>query len=150
MALLPMLLQGIPEAPPLNPIARWEGIFPVIEAMHICGFTLLVRTVAILDLRRLGVWLRRRPVCQTASELSLRILSGTVIRLTTGPYLLSSDPGEYVQVPAFRNKTIFLALALIFHFTVIRKATAPTGGEEPLGCVALQAPFHWRFGFAFC
>jgi hypothetical protein len=133
VALLQMLLQGIPEAPPLNPIARWEGVFPVVEAIHICGFTLLVGTVAILDLRLLGVWLRRRPVWQLARELSPWIRTGIAVQLITGPYLLSSDPGEYIQVPAFRNKMIFLALALLFHFTVIRKATAPTEPAAPLG-----------------
>ena len=41
------LLQGIPEALPLNPIARWEWVFPVVEAVHICGFSLLVGTIVI-------------------------------------------------------------------------------------------------------
>ncbi|MGC2333480.1 MAG: DUF6644 family protein [Candidatus Acidiferrales bacterium] len=127
------VLQGIPEAAPLNPIARWEWVFPVVESIHICGFSLLVGTVTILDLRLLGLSLLRQTVAQLARQLSPWILTGILIQLITGPYLLSSDRSEYWQVPAFRNKMVFLALALIYHFTVIRKATAPVEASQPLG-----------------
>ena len=40
--LLCSMLQGLPEAAPLNPIARWVAVFPIVESLHICGFTLLV------------------------------------------------------------------------------------------------------------
>src|SRR5208282_379142 len=137
------VLQGIPEALPLNPIARWEWVFPVVESIHICGFTLLVGTVVILDLRLLGVFLRSQPVSRLARELAPWIWAGIVIQLTTGPYLFSADPHEYVQIAAFRNKILFLLAVLIFHFTVIRKATAPAEASMPLGwrkpaaCVSL-------------
>ena len=131
--LLLHILQGVYEPPSLNPIARWEWVFPVVESLHICGFTLLVGTVAILDLRLLGAFLRRQPVSWLARELAPWIWTGIVIQLITGPYLFSSDPGDYIQVPAFRNKMILFLLALIFHFTVIRKATQPTEDSVPLG-----------------
>jgi hypothetical protein len=131
--MLLLLLQGIPEPPPLNPITRWNGVFPVIEGIHICGFTLLVGTILILNFRILGVWLRRYTISNLAKELSPWIWTGIIIQLTTGPYLLSSDPSEYWEVPAFRNKMLFLLIALIFHFTVIRKATSPTGDSVPAG-----------------
>ena len=130
---LAYLLQGIPEAAPLNPIARWEWVFPVVESIHICGFALLVGTIVILDLRLLGLVLRGQAVSKIAKALAPWIWAAILIQLTTGPYMLSSDPGEYLQVPAFRNKMLFLLLALIFHFTVIRKATAPREESAPLG-----------------
>jgi hypothetical protein len=131
--LLAALMQGIPEAAPLNPIARWTWVFPVIETLHICGFTLLVGTVAILDLRLLGVYLKRQTVSQIARDLAPWIWTGIIVQLITGPYLLSSDAGEYIQVAAFRTKMVLFLVALIYHFTVIRKATAPAGDSAPLG-----------------
>ncbi len=137
------LLQGIPEALPLNPIARWEWVFPVVEAVHICGFSLLVGTILILDLRLLGWCLKRQPASAIARGLAPWIWIGIAIQLITGPYLFSSDPREYVQVPAFRNKMLFLVLALLFHFTVIRKATEPSrdaaspAWRKPAACVSL-------------
>jgi hypothetical protein len=138
--LLAYLLQGIPEAAPLNPIARWEWVFPIVESIHILGFTLLVGCVAILDLRLMGVWFRRQTISQLAKALSPWILTGIAIQLITGPYLLSSDAGEYIQVAAFRVKMILFAVALLYHFTVMRKATAPSGDSAPLG---------WRMPAAF-
>jgi hypothetical protein len=131
--MLAHMLQGVPEAIPLNPIARWVWVFPVVESLHICGFTLLVGTVTILDLRLLGLFFRDRPVSQIAADLAPWTLAGILTQLITGAYLFSGDPHEYVQVQAFRTKMLLLLLALIFHFTVIRKATAPAQDSAPLG-----------------
>ena len=131
--MLAHILQGVPEAIPLNPIARWVWVFPVVESLHICGFTLLVGTVTILDLRLLGLFFRDRPVSQIAADLSPWTLTGILTQLITGAYLFSGDPHEYVQVQAFRSKMLLLLLALIFHFTVIRKATSPSRDSAPLG-----------------
>ncbi len=131
--LLAYILQAHPEALPLNPIARWEWVFPIVESIHICGFTLVVGSVVILDFRLLGICLRRQPISRIAQELSRWIWGGILLQLTTGPYLFSADPHEYVQIAAFRNKMLFFLFALIFHFTVIRKATAPTADSAPLG-----------------
>ena len=141
--LLTLIFQGRPEALPLNPIARWEWVFPIVESIHICGFVLLVGSIVILDLRLLGIGLRSQPVSRLARELAPWIWVGIAIQLTTGPYLFSGDPHEYVQIAAFRNKMLFLLLALVFHFTVIRKATSPAKDADPLGwrrpaaCVSL-------------
>ncbi|HXA75869.1 MAG TPA: DUF6644 family protein [Candidatus Acidoferrales bacterium] len=131
--LLTFIVQGIPEAIPVNPIARWVWVFPVVESIHICGFTLLVGTVTILDLRLLGLFFPQLSISQVAKNLAPWINTGILIQLITGAYLFSGDPGEYVQVAAFRNKMLLLSLALIFHFTAIRKATAESQDSATLG-----------------
>jgi hypothetical protein len=140
---LSYLFQGHPEAAPLNPITRYIWIFPFVESIHICGFALLVGTVLILDMRLLGVFFPRQPVSVVAKQLAPWIYTGIAMQLITGPYLFSSDASDYVQVPAFLVKMVLLVLALLFHFTVIRKATEPSGDSAPLGwrkpaaCVSL-------------
>ncbi len=116
MLLAYTILQAHPEAIPLNPIARWEWVFPVVESIHICGFTLLVGTIVILDLRLLGLRLLRQSISQVARDLAPWIWTGIVLQLTTGPYLFSGDPYEYVQIAAFRTKMMLLLLALDFPF----------------------------------
>ncbi len=133
MSLACAILQGFPEAIPVNPIARWVWVFPVVESIHICGFTLLVGTVTILDLRLLGLCFRQLSVSQVARNLAPWTNTGILVQLITGAYLFSGDPGEYVQVAAFRAKMLLLLLALIFHFTVIRRATAPARDAAPPG-----------------
>jgi hypothetical protein len=133
MLVAQLILQGLPEAIPVNPIARWVWVFPVVESIHICGFTLLVGTVTILDLRLFGLCFRQLSISQVAQNLAPWINTGILIQLITGAYLFSGDPGEYMQVAAFRSKMLLLLLALIFHFTVIRKATASAQDSAPLG-----------------
>ena len=133
MLVAQLILQGLPEAIPVNPIARWVWVFPVVESIHICGFTLLVGTVTILDLRLFGLCFRQLSISQVAQNLAPWINTGILIQLITGAYLFSGDPGEYMQVAAFRSKMLLLLIALIFHFTVIRKATASAQDSAPLG-----------------
>jgi hypothetical protein len=139
MLLAYAILQAHPEAIPLNPIARWTWVFPVIETMHVLGFTILVGTVVILDMRLLGWCLQKLPVSRLARDLSPWIWTGIIVQLTTGPYLFSGDPFEYVQITAFRVKMALLVVALIFHFTAIRAATSPARDAEPLGWRRLAA-----------
>ena len=127
------VLQAHPETLPVNPIARWEWVFPVVESLHICGFTLLVGTIVILDLRLLGLRLQQQPISRLARALSPWIWAGLIVQLITGPYLFSGDPFEYVQITAFRVKMLLFLLALIFHFAVMRLATAPSRDAQPLG-----------------
>jgi uncharacterized membrane protein len=104
-----------------------------VESAHICGFALLVGTAFILDLRLMGIIFKSQTVSQLSKQLSPWILSGLAVVLTTGPYLLSSDAGEYIQVPAFKVKMVVLALAILFHFVVVRRATDQRGDILPLG-----------------
>jgi hypothetical protein len=134
-----ILLLARPEAIPVNPIARWEWVFPVVETLHVLGFTVLVGTVVILDLRLLGWRLQKQPISRVARDLSPWIWTGIIVQLITGPYLFSGDPFEYVQVTAFRVKMALLLVALIFHFTAIRAATAPARDTQPLGWRRLAA-----------
>jgi hypothetical protein len=81
----------------------------------------------------MGVWFKNQSISKLAKQLSPWILAGLTIMLITGPYLLSSDPREYMQVPAFKVKMVLLALAIVFHFVIIRRATDPGRDALPLG-----------------
>ncbi|HVB87738.1 MAG TPA: DUF6644 family protein [Candidatus Dormibacteraeota bacterium] len=116
----------------LNPINRWVWVFPVVESIHICGFALLVGTIAVLDLRLSDLCLTRQSINRLAEVLAPWIYLGIAIQFVTGPYLFSASPHDYVHNPSFRMKMMFLAAALIFHFTVVR---GTAGKTEPLAPV---------------
>ena len=50
--------------------------------------------------------------------------------LITGPLMFSADAVRYHHNPSFQFKMTCLALALLFHFTMHRRATRP--GTGPL------------------
>jgi hypothetical protein len=47
---------------------------------------------------------------------------GFVLMLTTGPLMFSADAVTYHNNPSFQFKMAALLLALLFHFTIHRKA----------------------------
>lgn len=98
--------------------------FPIIETVHVLGITVLVGTVAVVDLRLLGVLVKREPVLEVVSRVLPLTWCGFAIMLVSGLLLFWSKADQYYSNPFFRIKLGLLLLAglnpLIFHFTVYR------------------------------
>lgn len=86
-------------------------LFPGIESLHVLAVSFLVGSVAIVDLRLLGV---------RSFTLSIRELMAAILPLTwlafaaavvTGTLLFLSNALEYSQNAAFRWKLLILILA---------------------------------------
>ena len=105
-----------------------EWAFPVLESIHFMGFALSVGTIAIVDLRLMGLAVRRRTVGELAADLNRLTGVGITVMLITGPLLFCADAVTWFRNSAFQFKMIFLALALAFHFTLHRRAT---GADTP-------------------
>jgi hypothetical protein len=93
---------------------------PVIESIHLVGLTLLVGTIAIVDLRLLGLGLRHVKVPAVAAAMAPWTAAGLVTVGLTGPVLFWFDSSRYLKNPAFLVKMVLLAVALGVHFTVHR------------------------------
>lgn len=100
-----------------------EWAFPVVESLHFFGFALSVGTIAIVDLRLLGITMRQLNASELDADLHLWTWIGFAVMLTSGPLMFSADAVNYRHNPAFQFKMICLSLALVFHFTVHRIAT---------------------------
>ena len=124
--------------PVANKINDSEWLFPVIESIHITGLAILVGTIVIVDLRLLGLTLRDRPASQIAADLKRWTWAGIGIMLTTGPLMLSAEPERGYGNPAFTFKMCCLLLALVTHFTILRRATRPgQSGGKFAACLSL-------------
>jgi hypothetical protein len=127
----------VPIANPLNssPLA-----FPILECFHIVGFALSVGTIAIVDFSMLGIGMRRQTPAQLNGDTWLWTLGGLVLMLFSGLLLFSSDPDMYYLNVAFLIKMVFFASAVIFHYTVHRKAVssdAPPPHGRLVACTSL-------------
>ena len=100
-----------------------EWAFPVVESLHFIGMALSVGTIAIVDLRLLGIAMRRHSAGELAADLHRWTLTGLTLMLITGPAMFSADAVNYHHNPAFQFKMACLSLALVFHFTLHRGAT---------------------------
>jgi hypothetical protein len=107
-----------------------EWAFPTVESLHLAGFALSIGTIAIVDLRLLGLGMRRVSAAELAADLSGLTALGLGVMLITGPLMFSADAVAWQANPAWRFKMVCLALALVLHFTLHRRATRD--GTPPL------------------
>ena len=101
--------------------APWP--FPALEILHIVGLILVFGTVLIVDLRLLGVLLRREPAWQISADLMRWAWPGFALQVLTGPLLFVANSRKFYDSPFFRCKLVLLVLAVAFHFTVVRRVS---------------------------
>jgi hypothetical protein len=99
-------------------------LYPAIETIHVLATILLVGTVAILDLRLLGVIMRRERVSTVVRQILPLTWWGFVIMFVSGVLLFWANATDYHANPAFRFKLLLLLFAglnpLLFHLTTYR------------------------------
>ena len=99
-------------------------LFPVIETAHVLGITLLVGTAAIVDLRLLGLVLKREKVSDVVSQIEPLAWWGFAVMFVSGFLLFWSEAEKSYGNTAFQVKLLLLLLAglnpLIFHATIYR------------------------------
>ena len=106
-----------------NAMRRSVWLFPVIESFHLLGLALIGGAVLIVDLRLLGLGLRRQPVKQLARDAQPWLVGGLFAMVASGVLLFSSEAVKCYYSDAFWTKMTFLLPAILFTFTVRRWAT---------------------------
>ena len=138
--------------PSTNPLNNNEWSFPLLEIIHITGFTLSIGTIAIVDMGLLG-WGKRGSAAQLLKETSMWTLVGLIIMLISGPLIFSSDPNMYLGNSSFRFKLGALLIAIIYNYTIHRKVAssgAPPGGlSKVVGIISLALWTSVVFGGLF-
>jgi len=108
-------------------IALHESIwvYPLVESVHVLTLCLFLGTAVMLDLRLLGVILRRVPVSEAAGQLFRWMAAGFVLMVISGSLLFYAIPVRTYLNIFFRIKVVMLVLAglnaWIFHRTVYRR-----------------------------
>ena len=96
--------------------------FAVVEAIHLLAIAVLGGSVLIIDLRLLGVILRKEPARALGRDLGRLLLGSLVVLILTGVGLLSEEALKCYYSPAFRWKIALLASSILFYFTLHRRA----------------------------
>jgi predicted membrane protein len=113
-----------------------QWLYPIVEIVHILGFVTLVGSVAMFDLRLLGLS-PRLPVAEMARHLLRWSLGSLLLVLPSGLMMFSAHATEFADNTAFRVKMLLLvtaaANAVWFHRTSFRSvADWNTGVSPPL------------------
>ncbi len=86
-------------------------VFPAIETTHVLALALSVGTIALIDLRLVGVALRKQPVSEVSKQLLPWALGGFAIMFLTGLFLFLSLPMKCYSSIFFRIKMLLLVIA---------------------------------------
>lgn len=101
--------------------------YPIIEAVHILGFVVLVGAAFMFDLRLLGLS-RSLPVSGMARHLLRWSRVGAMAVVPTGLLLFMASATEMAASPVFRLKLVLIAAAAlnaaVFHLTTFRSVEA--------------------------
>jgi hypothetical protein len=123
-----------------NPLNESSLAFPILECLHIIGFVCGVGTIALVDFRLLGVGLTQRTAAQLWSETMPWTLAGLLIVIFSGLLLFSINPDTYYLNYIFLLKMLALALAILFYYTIVRKAAVASlsrGMNRTVACISL-------------
>ncbi len=101
--------------------SKW--LFPVIESVHLIALAMLGGAVLLVDLRLLGLGLKRQPAAQLAKDAQPWLLGSVLVMIGTGVSLFLSEAVKCYYSPAFWVKMNTLAIALIFTFTIRTRIT---------------------------
>ena len=126
-----------------NPLNNNEWAFPLTECFHITSFALSIGTIMLVDLRLLGLALKRATPGQLVKDTGIWTLAGLIIVIFSGLLIFSSDPIRYTYNGGFQFKMVALVVAILYNYTIHRKVamSGSSGGMQKL--VGFLSIFLW-------
>jgi hypothetical protein len=123
-----------------NPLNANEWAFPLTECFHITSFALSIGTIMLVDLRLLGLALKRASPAQLVKDTGIWTLVGLIVVIFSGLLIFSSDPLRYTYNAGFQWKMIALVVAILFNYTIHRKVAvsgASDGTQKLVGALSV-------------
>ena len=107
-------------------IQNVSWIIPLVQTIHILAISIILSSVAMLDLRLLGLAGKRVTISGMAERFLPWIWGALVVLASTGAILITGEPDRSLLNPAFQIKMALVVAAivvtLIFQHTVRRNA----------------------------
>ena len=144
-------------------IHQTKWAFTTIEVIHLIAISMVIGSIAIVDLRLLGLASTRRPFTELSHEILPYTWVAFVLAVVTGSLLFISQATQYFVTPTFWIKIAIMVAAginmFIFEFITVRgvKDWDPTpspplqarlAGGISLACWALVFVFGRWTGFS--
>ena len=153
---LPEFFKSLQETPVGLAIRESGWMFPTIESIHVLAIVLVAGSIAMVDLRLLGVSSRNHAVTKLSTEVLPWVWTAFFFAAVTGSLLFVSNASKYfINIP-FRLKLICMACAganmLIFNLVTSRSvhnwdsSTATPTSAKVAGGLSL---FFWILVVAF-
>jgi hypothetical protein len=122
------LLQSLQDTSIATAIREGESLFPWIECVHVLALTLVIGSIAIVDLRLIGWASRDRGVVQTTASVLPVTWTAFGFAALTGGLLFASNATTYAHNFYFQIKMALIAVAginmAVYHLFLHKGADA--------------------------
>ena len=126
-----------------NPLGISANGFAVLECFHIAGFALAIGMTALVDFRLLGFGLSNESPAGIARSLDLWALGGLIVAVFSGLLIFSTDPDMYYLNWSFLLKMVALVAAIVFQYTVHRRALSKQLSRVSAAVIASVSLLLW-------
>lgn len=134
MSIVADLCQRLYDTPLATTIRESDVTFPALETAHVLGLALIAGTIAIVDLRLLGVVLTEVPPGAIERRIVPATWAGFLLMAATGGLLFAAEAAKLPANPAFQVKLGLMALAginvVLFHAFLKRRLSAARPGAR--------------------
>jgi uncharacterized protein DUF6644 len=126
-------------------IKETQWSFAVIETVHIIGIGVLLGSVFVIDLRMLGLGMKRQTAIRITRELRPWIWCALIVMVCTGIPLFLSEAVKLSTSAPFFWKMVLFSVALLLHFTLHSKAVSrnPADGTWLARTAACLSLLSW-------
>jgi hypothetical protein len=118
---LPVFLKWLQASTLATRIRESVFLFPMIESTHVLGLTMVFGTIAIVDLRLLGLASAHRSFQRMASDILKWTWAAFVLTVLTGALMFITNATVYYHNTYFRLKMVLLVLSglnmMVFELT---------------------------------
>ncbi|NQE61484.1 DUF6644 family protein [Caulobacter sp. RHG1] len=125
-------LQGLPWSLYMQE-SLWA--FPVLEAVHVLAVAVLFGSIAVVDIRLLGLASTRAPLTELSKDALKWTWGAFVVAAASGVAMLIPRLSDYLATPSLWLKFCFIAIAginmAIFEGVVFRDVAAWDRGPPP-------------------
>jgi hypothetical protein len=145
-------LQAVADLPLSTAIREGAFLFPVIECIHVLALATVVGTIAIVDLRLIGVAAHRRRISALLGDMLPLTFGGFVIAAMAGTLLFMSNAALYFGNANFRLKMMFMALAGVnmIAFHCLTQRAQAEWDDAPVPALAARAAGALSLLFWLC
>ena len=113
-----------------------ENYFPLVESIHVIGLAGVFGSIAIVDMRLLGLGNKKLPITYLSNQVLPWTWRSFFVAALTGTLMFIGNASTYYDNTPFRIKLVLLVLVginmAIFQFGTFRNVTAwDTGKPAP-------------------
>jgi hypothetical protein len=123
-------------------------LFPFVETIHILAMAIMFGSLLVLNLRLVGMGMKRQSLPSLAKTLMPFVNWGLVIMLLSGYAMFASGALKYYSNDGFKFKMACLALVVIFQFTLYSSLIKKDDAQRSTVLGGLAALVN--FGLWFC